>query len=500
MPVRRRFEMDGSTDDLGDNLFTPRTPPPTYGPTNENPTGMPGSEGNPNTGVAGGSVPPPPQGPQLPDVPIVGTGTQSSQGPVSTALPTWNAGAKAGQGSTILGFDSAKLRDPNSGSAAGSKYTDASKAFAESINQDVGWTRGSGNENAINFLRANGFENAKMVGDDKVDFGDGMGPIDIFRSDGALVFQNTTGNPVWEGQGYQPDTLGGPTPGGQPGVQMRTPGTSPSGGWSPYGVSGQPTPRPLDGVPGETRVQVGDDFGQGKDDPHQVQKILDALLQGNLNQGIVDRRVDSARDDLNRQRASSVDTLGAALAERGQLGSGAGDSAAFRLDESLGDIFGQEVNDIYANEGENADERMMQALITQAGLDEGDANRLIEAFKAQTGRLDSDRDFSLGQGRLSLDEALGMGDLDVRRRGLDQDFILGNRDLDVRSQLGNRGISSQEFLTTRGQDQEWSQFLGRLGLDRDQLGLDSGNADWDHILRLLELQLGGANVSADGYI
>ncbi len=140
-----------------------------------------------------------------------------------SAAPSWNPGAKAGQDVTLLGFDRDKLFSPDSGSAAGSKYTPAAKAFAQGLKQDVGLSRG-GLGNMTAYLKANGFPNAKEVGDDKIDFGDGQGPIDVIRGgDNQIVFQNTTGNPTWEGQhggaggasdgGMAPDAgaaLGGP--------------------------------------------------------------------------------------------------------------------------------------------------------------------------------------------------------------------------------------------------------------------------------------------------
>lgn len=131
------------------------------------------------------------------------------------AAPSWSPGAKAGQKVTLLGFDSGKLEDPGSGSAAGSKYTGAAKAFYNGLKQDVGLSRG-GLDNMTNYLKANGFGNAKAVGDDKIDFGDGNGPVDVIRSDGQIVFQNTTGNPTWEGQYGHGD--GGAAPGGGGGM------------------------------------------------------------------------------------------------------------------------------------------------------------------------------------------------------------------------------------------------------------------------------------------
>ncbi len=99
-------------------------------------------------------------------------GAGMEQGPLTTAPQpsaapqTWAPGAKAGQDITLLGFDKDKLRDPNSGSAAGSKYTPAAKAFYNGLVQDVGLSRG-GLDNMVNYLKANGFENATSDGKQK---------------------------------------------------------------------------------------------------------------------------------------------------------------------------------------------------------------------------------------------------------------------------------------------------------------------------------------------
>jgi hypothetical protein len=113
--------------------------------------------------------------------------------------PSVAPGAHAGQKVTLLGFDSSKLEDPGSGGAAGSKYSPAAKTFYNGLKQDVGLQRG-GLGNMVLYAQGNGFPNAKAVGDDKIDFGDGNGPVDVIRGDGQIVFQNTTSNPVWEGK------------------------------------------------------------------------------------------------------------------------------------------------------------------------------------------------------------------------------------------------------------------------------------------------------------
>jgi hypothetical protein len=195
--------------DINNDLLDPEQPrkkalvDELSGGTADGPTGMPGSAGNPNTGIGG-----------VPDVSQVAS-PQAAPSPTAPPAQTWSPGAKAGQDVTLLGFDSAKLFDPNSGSAAGSKYTNDAKVFAQGLKQDVGLSRG-GLGNMVNFYHGNGFPDATAVGDDKID-PDGPGPqapIDVIRSDGQIVYQNTTGNPYWEGQGFKPDTGGQQPQGG----------------------------------------------------------------------------------------------------------------------------------------------------------------------------------------------------------------------------------------------------------------------------------------------
>lgn len=97
----------------------------------------------------------------------------------------------------LLGFDTGKLTDPASGSADGSKYTPAAKAFGQAYlgGADIG--RGNLGP-MVNAIKQQ-FPNAKAVGEDKIDFGDGAGPIDVIGSDGSVRFQNTTDNAQWEG-------------------------------------------------------------------------------------------------------------------------------------------------------------------------------------------------------------------------------------------------------------------------------------------------------------
>jgi len=74
----------------------------------------------------------------------------------------------------VQGFDATKMADPNYSSA---KYTPAAREFAAA--QGAGVQVGRNNlDPLVAHAQANGFPNARVVGDDKIDYGDGNGPID----------------------------------------------------------------------------------------------------------------------------------------------------------------------------------------------------------------------------------------------------------------------------------------------------------------------------------
>lgn len=170
---------------------------------------------------------------------------------------------------------------------------------------------------------------------------------------------------------------------------------------------------------------------------------------GAFNQGIVTKRVSNAADTLARQRKSSSATNRAQLAERGLIGSGAEGSASENLDSRLFDTYASNVNDIYASEGQAADQRMMQALQISAGMTEAEAATAVQALRAQN-------DFTLGQGSLAN-----------QGRQIDNTFNLG---------------------------------LGQFGLDQDRLNYDMQHGNIDQWIALIQQMMNGAGTSAGGHI
>jgi hypothetical protein len=225
-----------------------------------------------NTGIGGG------KGGDLPklDLPGATTNAQPAGGDKGWTMPTLGANKEGPNKSIILGFDADKLADPNSGSAAGSKYTPAAKTFYAALTNGVGVSRGA-TDGMVEYLKKNGFPNATSDGQQKIDFGDGNGPIDVIRGgDNAVVFQNTTANPVWEAK-YGKGGGGGESGGGSP-------HGGPTGGPEPLALGGGHAPS-FGGSSINPMLQ-GDAMGNIQSalskfqQPDLLQKLLAQLQQG----------------------------------------------------------------------------------------------------------------------------------------------------------------------------------------------------------------------------
>lgn len=216
---------------------------------------------------------------------------------------------------------------------------------------------------------------------------------------------------------------------------------------------------------GSSTMQRVSGGGGGQDD--WLRSMLKQLgMDGRMNQDILNRRVSNAADVLNANRKSQLRTNEAALASRGLIGDGPQKTANENLESRLGQSFNDAVNEIYANEGENADARMMQALSLASGLDIADANRLVDWFRAQTERDSSEGQLGLGWGRLGLDSMLGQGQLALGNMNGVNNFNLG---------------------------------LAQLGLDRDKFLAGLDQQDYDRLQELINQLTRAGAISAGGY-
>lgn len=126
----------------------------------------------------------------VPELPVVpGPAALPVTGPVAPAAPAPWAGVDYSKPfAEIPGFDFGKLQTQGRGTPA--KYTDAVRTFSQGI-ASLGTPRRNNLEPHVAYARANGFPNARSTSDDKIDFGDGNGPIDIIRAGSdAVWFQN----------------------------------------------------------------------------------------------------------------------------------------------------------------------------------------------------------------------------------------------------------------------------------------------------------------------
>ena len=80
----------------------------------------------------------------------------------------------------MLGFDYVKLNTP--------AHTTPKYVFARAT-QDLDFafdrlSRSSGLQRVADYAKANGYPNTTVIGDDKMNFGDGMGDVDVLTGDG----------------------------------------------------------------------------------------------------------------------------------------------------------------------------------------------------------------------------------------------------------------------------------------------------------------------------
>lgn len=187
---------------------------------------------------------------------------------------------------------------------------------------------------------------------------------------------------------------------------------------------------------------------------------------GGFNQDIVNRRSEAAREDLSRQRSSTLKNDRALLANRGLVGSGPEADALNYLDTNVGNAYKNAVSSIYANESQSADQRMLSALQAATGLSESEAANVINGYQAATSR------------------GLGLGNLALGNRNADNGYTLG---------LGNLALGNMNAANN------YNLGVGDLGLRRDLGMAQIDNTSLQQIQQLIDQLSRGANASAGGY-
>lgn len=340
-----------------------------------------------------------------------------------------------------LGQDSVSAPHPTTGQAGTDWNISQGQQLGKGVDQDL--------LNRAGGFQGNDFENIGKYGLDQ--FTAELNKRAASTNNRAVDSQSAMGNALYgSGTGNRTNT---------PSIMTKTPGRG-----------GQATP----GIEERRLDEVGGGSGSGgsntstPDFAAQIKAALSGMFTGGgFNQELVDRRVSNVRDEANRNRQSTMASNRATLASRGLVGDGPDQSAQNRLDERLFGLQNSAINDIYAEESGNADERMLGSLSTAAGMSADEARNLVDRFRANTDRDLGFGQLDLGRGQLDLNRVLGQGNLALGNLNANNNFALGRGQLD-------------------------------LGQQQLQQAIDSGNMD--DIIRVLELYLRGADQSADGFI
>jgi hypothetical protein len=373
----------------------------------------------------------------------------------------------------IQGFDFKTL---STGGGNAGKYTPAVRTFSQMLNAGVPIARGQ-LAAMVNNLRLSGFPNASAVGDDKIDFGDGNGPIDVIMSNGSIWFNNQPGPPgggAGSGTGGGAGGTGGATGsagGTGTGAAGRTSGAASIGSTGSYLQPGLAPPGGQ-GVFSGPLQQVGQDpFSQlitsglgglissGGQTPFSAQ-VGERLLQilGDGDDGGLDaqamRRFESARELEGKARRTMLNESRAELADRGLLGepgmpAGTEANVIRRINEQLAPEFARSLRDIYSDLDAQSNQRTVAALSAATGLATAQANTLLQSLGAGTDRQ----------------QAL-----------------------------------ATIALKTLEQDAQWNQFLAEFGLKRDQVIAALENQDYAMIKSLIDAFQTFASLSKGGYV
>ncbi len=406
--------------------------------------------------------PPPPPPPPVPPVPPP---VPPPPPPPPAAPPKYGV---------VPGFDTAKFATPSTD--PGSKYTKAAATYSLAIGAGVAFDRGN-LDPLVAFAKANGFANAKAVGDDKIDFGDGWGPIDVIRSDGLKVFQNTTGNPVWEAK-YGKGGSGGSGGTGEGGT-----GVDPHDPHNPHPPvpplpppPGPPLPPPPPPPPPPPKDDAGD--GTGLEDliakmlaEQEAKKAETAALRKKIHDTIIGQ-IDSSSGpvnpdtpDLVAQRQSfSADTdrglaatreAMAARAAAGGMPTGSFDAGIQSSYDSAGHEKAANNASLLAQKYKDNLQVLQHALDTGAGILSDEETRALQAEIAATS---------------------------ARLKAMD---------IESSSQLGNRGLDIQELLGKMGLDLEGRRISNQDKQFYDTFGLSIGSKQAELEAMLLQLLQGG---------
>lgn len=438
----------------------------------------------------------------------------ATQGAAATAAattePDWNRYEQGRTYNPMPGWDTGKLQDL--------EHQNAKYDFARAV-QTLGIPsqQARGNlEVYVDWLQARGYPDARVTSDDKIDFGDGYGPVDVVDRHGNWIWLPDSA----QGGGQPPPTPTVPSPTIVSGVPGGTTASiTPSGagaqgprldyGYAPPGDAGVFDPTLLQQVSddplsqlitaalaglltegGQTpfgtdleetlRQLIGEGGGGGEATPFgkEMEDTIRNLIatSGDINDPAIRARFESARELENKAMRTQMTDARAALAGRNILSEpgmpqGPETTAVRRITESIAPEFARATRDIYATEMEAADKRKMEAL----GLGTGMATAQMQARDSRLVSL--------------LTQATGLAE-DQARTILDT----ANAGTDRQAALANIALRSLE------DNMVWNQFLAQYGLDRERLMNEIENGNTENVTSILSLFMQFASLIRGGYI
>jgi len=208
----------------------------------------------------------------------------------------------------------------------------------------------------------------------------------------------------------------------------------------------------------------GTGFGQGIEG-----SIQDLIANGgNLDQGVIDQRLESAIEGLNTLEQGRVSALDARLADRGfSGGSGIGKTGLENISRDIASIGASEFRNIQASEREAANNRFVQGLGLGTGLNQSQQQNLL-------GTVGLGANVSQNNSQ-NLLNAIGQG-------------------------TGRQQVLSDIALQSLRENNDFAQFLAEFGLERDRTLEQIQQGRLNQFMPLIQLFQSLAQQSAQGFI
>ena len=169
-------------------------------------------------------------------------------------------------------------------------------------------------------------------------------------------------------------------------------------------------------ITGGLSSQIGAGGGPTTDFGRDTQGSISDLQArgGELDQSVVNQRLETAQEGLNRLESSRLENLEGRLADRGLINSGAQKGGIEGVSRDIAEIGAGAFRDILSSEQEQANQRFNTGASLAAGLSAQQPRNQLAALTAGTGRQDilsrialdtlrNQQDDSLNRGRFGLD-------------------------------------------------------------------------------------------------